>query len=695
MRTLVHAAWVSGVLLLAAGESQADEGMWTLDNPPNRSMQEKYGFTASEDWVEHVRLAALRFGSGGSGGFVSGNGLVLTNHHVVLGELQKLSTPENDLVANGFFARTQEDERKCAELELYQLQSFDDVTARITAAIKDEENAHELRRAAISKLTEEETKQTGLRCEVVELYQGGEYWVYRYKVYRDVRMVMAPEASMGFYGGDQDNFTFPRHCFDFAFVRAYEDGKPVKPKRWFGWSENGAKEGELTFIAGHPGSTDRGRTLTQLAHERDHFLPFQIGRMAKKCAVIDAYQLRGKEEKRRGSSIRFSSENYYKRLSGQFDGLSSEKLFAKKADEEGKLRSAVVSNPELAGKYGSAWEKIDEAYEATSKRWKRDLFVLGNRYRGGELTGWAESLVRYVVEVSKPNEERLEEFSEASLERFRNGLFANKPSYPDLEEVLLGHFLTELVEHLGDGDSLVKELLKGQSPEDVARIAAQGTKLGEVAFREKLAGMSAAELRQSDDPMIRLAWIFDRHYREAREWNDENLSIVETMQGTRIAKASFVLYGKERYPDATSSLRLTFGQPKGYESGTTLVPSRTVMGGLFARHDSFGGQEPFRIADRVLESRSRVDLAVPLNFVTTHDITGGNSGSPVFNRNLKIVGTIFDSNIHGISNDYVYSEDTARAVSMHSAGILEALRSVYGMNGLAMELAGLPAKRQD
>jgi hypothetical protein len=575
------------------------------------------------------------------------------------------------------------------------LQSFDYVTGRIAEAIDGSENAHERRRAAISKLTEEETGRTGLRCEVVELYQGGEYWVYRYKVYRDVRLVMAPEASMGFYGGDEDNFTFPRHCFDFAFVRAYEDGKPVKPKRWFGWSENGAGEGELTFIAGHPGSTERGRTLTQLAHERDHFLPFQIGRMAKKCAVIDAYQQRGKEEKRRGSSVRFGSENYYKRLSGLFDGLRSEKLFAKKANEEAKLRNAVASNPELAEKYGSAWEKIDEAYEASAKRWKRDLFVLGDRYRGGELVSWAESLVRYVVEVTKPNEERHEEFSEASLERFRNGLFADKPSYPDLEEVLLGHFLGELVEHLGDGDPLVKELLQGRSPEEVARIAARGTKLGDVAFREKLAGMPAGDLRQLDDPMIRLAWIFDRHYREALEWYDEHLTMVETMQGTRIAKAGFALYGKERYPDATASLRLTFGQTKGYESGSTLVPSRTVMGGLFARHDSFDGREPFRIADRVLESRSRVDMTVPLNFVTTHDITGGNSGSPVFNRDLKIVGTIFDSNIHGISNDYVYSEDMARAVSMHSAGILEALRSVYGMNGLATELEGVPEKRDE
>ena len=686
MKTLIHGL----AAVLCCGLLSADEGMWTLDNPPNRLMEDRYGFKVDEEWLQHAQLASLRMGTGGSGSFVSSEGLVLTNHHIVVNNLQELSSPKEDLVSNGFYARSREEERPCPGFEIYQLRSYEDVTARIAGAINERASdlaVHEARRAAIAKLTEEESERTGLRCEVVELYQGGEYWVYRYKVYGDVRMVFAPEASAGFFGGELDNFTYPRFCFDFAFVRVYEDGKPLQTEKWYSWSENGAAEGELTFVTGHPGRTERARTATQLAFERDHFLPFQEARMKRKWEAIAAYQERGEEEKRRGHDTRFGTGNYLKRLGGLRAGLDSPSLFAAKMAQEKRLREGVGADDELKKAYGSAWAEIDKAYEASLPRWKRDLFVLSDRYRGGQLARWAETLVRYVEEVAKPSEERLEGFAEASLPRLRMKLFADLPAYPDLEAVLLGHFLTELVEHLGDEDPLVREILKGRSPELVAREASRETRVGDAEFRRELAGLSADELRKSDDPLIKLAWVFDKHYREAYAWNQKNLWTVETQAGTALAKARFALYGKETYPDATSSLRLSFGKPARYQLGTTMVPYRTVLAGLFSRHDGFDGEDPFSLSERVLEARDKVDLFTPLNLVTTHDITGGNSGSPLINRELEIVGLIFDTNIQGIANDYVYSDEVARSVSVHSAIIPEALSKIYGMDQLVEELA--------
>ena len=564
-----------GTLLVAlsSGRVAADEGMWTLDNPPKRLMEERYGFTPDKDWLEHVQLASLRMGSGGSGSFVSPEGLVLTNHHIVVNNLLELSTPGEDFVSNGFFARTREEERPCPGFEIYQLRSYSDVTEAISMAIDERDagtDAYEAKVAAISRLTETEAEKTGFRCEVVELYQGGEYWIYRYKVYSDVRMVFAPEASAGFYGGDYDNFTYPRYCLDFAFVRVYVDGKPLKTEKWYSWSGEGAAEGELTFVTGHPGKTNRARTLAQLKHERDHFLPFQEERMKQKLAVIATYQARGEEEKRRGHDVRFGTGNYLKRLTGLREGLDTESLFATKAAAEKALRDGVGADAGMREEYGSAWVEIEAVYEKARPRWKRDLFVLSDRYRGGQLATWAETLVRYVQELAKPGDVRLEDFAEAQLPRVRQGLFAEVPSYPDLEEVLLAHYLGELVEHLGTEDPMVRELLQGRSPAETAREAARETRIGEIEFRRDLANLSATDLRESSDPLVKLAWVFDKHFREAHAWQQENLWKVELLAGSRIARAKFALHGKEAYPDATSSLRLSYGKPARYEDGNDI-----------------------------------------------------------------------------------------------------------------------------
>ena len=684
---------MKSILLLVASlfplSLLADEGMWTLDNPPNRLMQERYQFSASEEWLEHAQLASLRMGTGGSGSFVSSEGLVMTNHHIVVNNLQELSDEKNDYIKNGFYARTQEEERPCPGFELYQLRSYQDVTERISKAITErtaDQKPEEAKRAALSLLSSEESKKSGLRCEVVELYQGGEYWLYRYKVYSDVRMVFAPEASAGFYGGDYDNFTYPRHCLDFAFVRVYENGKPLQTEKWYSWSEKGASEGELTFVTGHPGSTMRGKTLAQLRAERDLYLPFQETRMQKKIALVETYQARGKEEKRRGHDTRFGTGNYLKRLGGLRGGLESPELFARKGADEKTLREKVAQDEELQKQYGQAWNDIEAAYTQKKPRWKRDLFVLGWSHRAGQLTRWAEQMVRYTTEVEKPSEERLAAYAEARLPRVKQQLLADLPIYPDLDEVLLEYYLNELVLHLGKKDPLVRDLLEDKEPAEVARQAIQETQIGEAAFRKNLITQSSQEIVALDDPLLKLAQVLDRHYREAYSWNQENLWIVETLAGAKIAKARFALYGKESYPDASSSLRLSYGKPARYEVGTTVVPYKTVLGGLYARHDALDGEERFQLSPQVLAGREKTDLSTPLNFVTTHDITGGNSGSPVINCNLEIVGLIFDSNIQGIPNDYVYTDTTARSVSVHSIGILEALSSIYQMDELVKEL---------
>ena len=643
----------------------------------------------SKEWLKHVQFASLRMGTGGSGSFVSSEGLVLTNHHIVVDNVQELSSEENDYVKDGFYARTREEERPCPGFEIYQLRSYQNVTEQITKAIAEraaEVKPEEAKRAAISRLSSEDSKKSGLRCEVVELYQGGEYWIYRYKVHSDVRMVFAPEASSGFYGGDYDNFTYPRYCLDFAFVRIYEDGEPLKTENWYSWSEKGAAEGELTFVTGHPGSTERERTLAQLSFERDLLLPFLKSRMKEKVAVISDYQARGEEEKRRGHDTRFGTGNYLKRLGGLLGGLESPALFSRKESDETKLRQLVEEDANLKEKYGNAWSEIEEAYAKKTPRWKRDLFALEWKYRAGQLTRWAEEMVRYVTEIEKPSEERLEAYAEARLPRVKQQLLADIPVYSDLDEVLLTHYLAELVEHLGNEDPFVNELLDGKTPSETAKEAIQGTKIGELAFRQELISESSSEVKASQDPLLKLAWILDRHYREAYAWNQENVWIVETLAGAKIASSRFALYGKETYPDASSSLRLSYGKPARYEVGTTVVPYKTVMGGLYARHDALDGEEPFQLSEQVLAAREKVDLSSPLNFVTTHDITGGNSGSPVINQDLEIVGLIFDSNIQGIPNDYVYSDEVARSVSVHSAGILEALSSIYEMDELVKEL---------
>ena len=674
---------------LLAAPLRADEGMWTFDNPPEDQLFERYGFVPTASWLEHARLASLRFNDGGSGSFVSPQGLVLTNHHVARGQLQKMSSSKKDYAKDGYYAKSRAEEIPCPDLEINQLVSYENATDRVLSAVPKgvpPAQANDARRAAVAALEKECSEGTGLRCDMVELYQGGEYWLYRYKKFTDVRLVMAPEEQAAFFGGDPDNFTYPRFDLDFAFFRVYEGGQPYKPARFFAFKGAGPAEGDLVFVTGHPGSTSRQLSAAQLAYERDLGMPLSIKSMQRSHAALTAWAAKGAEQARQAANSIFGVENGLKVRTGEWEGLSDARLFAKKEAAEADLRARVAADAALKAAYGDAWDKLAGATKAFSERVLRYRAYTGSRYRAHSLTSKAETLVRWAGEAEKPNGKRYEEFRDSALESLRWRLFSPAPTYPEMEEFLLAASLKGYLEDLGPEDPFVKAALDGKTPEEAAAAAVRGTKLGDPAVCKALYEGGRKAVESSTDPLIAFARRLDPSYRRMRDWYQDEIESVATDATERIAKARFAAYGKSTYPDATFTLRLSFGKAAGYEQGKTQVPYKTVFGGLYARSDSFDNKPPFQLPPVEAAARSRVDMKAPLNFVSSNDITGGNSGSPVIDKDLRLVGLIFDGNVESFTNEYLYSEERGRAVSVHAGGILESLRRIYAMKPLAKEL---------
>jgi hypothetical protein len=682
----IRFALVAAALLLSAVPALADEGMWTFDNLPMASLQQRYGFTPTREWVEHVQRASVNFG-GGSGAFVSADGLVLTNHHVAMGQLAKLSSPGHDYLQDGFYAHSGAAELACPDLELKVLWSMENVTAAVNATIDPKaamEARNTQRKAALARIVAESTKQTGLKCETVELYNGGEYWLYRYRTYKDVRLVCAPEERAAFFGGDLDNFSYPRHDLDFAFFRVYENGAPVHPEHWLRWSASGPSEDELVFVPGHPGRTSRTRTVAQFEYERDVERPLRIRLQELRTAAYQQYAALGAEQARQSRSALRGLENNLKRERGFLEIIRDPAFLARKRADESALRARVAADPKLQAAHGGAWDRIAEAEQLLRAQGKAR--VLREASRVSRLVDIANGIVRQTAEVEKPNEKRFREYQDANLPSLRFSLLSRAPIYPEMEEHVLAAHLQVCLDSLGAEDPFVKAALGGRAPKDVVHELLSGTKLADVAERRRLLEGGRKAVEASTDPLIVWARGLDVPYREQRRWFEDHVEGVESLEGGNIARARFELDGRNVYPDATGTLRLSFGRASGYEQLTTRVPWHTTFHGLYDRALSFGNREPFDLPKRIADAKDKVDLSTSLDFVCTADIVGGNSGSPVIDRNGEYVGLVFDGNIQSFLWTFGYSDAQARCVAVDSRAIIEALRKFYGMDALADEL---------
>ncbi len=685
MGTRFWRRWGAGLLLagLVSG-SHADEGMWLFNAPPRALLKERYNFDVTDAWLEHVQKASVRFNSGGSGEVVSEDGLIMSNHHVGADALQKISTKENDYLKTGFHARTLAEEKPARDLELNVLMSIEDVTARVNAAVKpgmSDEESFQARRAVMAAIETESKDKTGLRSDVVTLYQGGQYHLYRFKRYTDVRLVFAPEQQIAFFGGDPDNFEYPRYCLDVCFFRAYENGKPARFDHFLKWSANGTTDGELIFVSGHPGRTSRSLTMDELAYVRDMRLPKTLARLFRLEVLLSAYSDRNQENARRAKDELFGVQNSRKANKGRLQGLLDPELMARKAAVEKKLRDAVRASDEFRD-VRDAWDRIAASQKVIAQHATRYNLLEGGAAFNSELFGIARTLLRAVDERGKPNGERLREFTDAGKESLELALFSDKPIYEDLEELQLGDALTYLAEELGATNGLVQKILAGKSPAERATELIQGTKVKDVSVRRQLYEGGA---RTSTDPMIELARLVDTEARELRRILDTQ-GEVKQQAHAKIALARFAIEGTNTYPDATFTLRLAYGTVKGYEEGGKRIPPHTTIAGLYERAAQQEQRPPFDLPKRWQDRKRRLDLRIPFNFVSTADIIGGNSGSPVINRQGEVVGIIFDGNNQSLVLDFAYTDEQARAVSVDSRGIMEALRKVYDAKNVVNEL---------
>ena len=690
-RSLTRRGLLVAFLLAAAPlTGRADEGFWPFNRVPKAAIKAAYGVDITDAWLERVQQASVRFPSG-SGSFVSPTGLVLTNHHVAMEILQELSTAEKDYVKNGFLARSPGEELRAPNLELVVLDRIEDVTARVNAAVQPAMSAAEqlaARRAAIASIEDEAEKKTGLQSEMVTLYQGAQYHVYLYKKFTDVRLVFAPEFDAAFYGGDPDNFTFPRYALDMTLFRVYDNGKPLAVKNYLPWSPSGVKEGDPVFTSGHPGATQRLNTVAHLEALRDHSLPANIEIYGRIRNALEAYGKKGPEQERQVRDLFFGIENSLKSWRGQLRGLQDPALLDKKRAAETTLRGAVMANPDYRARFGDAWDNVATARrELPAYNIERVMFEGGLAFFSDYFT-YARTLLRWAEESQKPNGERLPEYIDPRKPQIERQIGAETPVYPDFEKARVAVGLSLMRDKLGAEHALVQQILAGKSPEARANELVDGTKLGDPTHRKQLFAGGAAALKASSDSFIEMARLVEPRARELRRKYDNEVLAVERDAYAKIAQAVFATAGESAYPDATFSLRLSYGAVKGYQEDGKRITPFTEIRGLYARADQHDHKPPYELPDTWAKAKTRLELTTPYNFVTTNDIVGGNSGSPVISARGELVGLIFDGNIQSLPGYFIYDGSVNRAIAVDVRGMLEALRKVYGGEALANELLG-------
>ena len=665
----------------------AEEGMWTFDNFPRQLIEATHGVTIADEWLDRVRLATTRLEGGCTGSLVSDEGLVLTNHHCVRRCISQLSSAEEDLEAKGFLAKKRSLEQRCQAEQVSVLVGTQDITAQIAEAVKgkQETEANQARRETRSLLEQEcrEASNGALSCESVSLYNGGQYFLYKYKRYRDVRLVFVPEAGIAAFGGDPDNFMFPRYCLDMALLRVYEDGEPATTPNHLSIRESGPREGELVFVSGHPGSTERQLTVAELKTMRDVTLPVWLLRYSELRGRLIQFGKTGDEPYRIVQTPLLSIENRIKVRRNELIALLDEDLFARKEAEETSLREAIASKPHLKAEYDSAWQEIERAQETYRSLSLPYIFSEGAAAFNTVLFHYARVLVRAASERAKPNEKRLRDYTETAIPRLSQWLLAQRPIYPDLEEIWLSFSLDKMREWLGPDDAFAKLALGQDSPDSLARRVVSTTGLGDAGIRRQLWEGGQEAINDSDDPMIALALAVDGYSRAIRKRHDEEVDAPTRAASEKIARARFEIEGTSRYPDATFTLRVSYGEVRGWQEQGNPVQPFTQIATVFKRAT---GQDPFSLPEGWILAKPRLNLDTRFNFVTTNDITGGNSGSPVVDKDGKLVGLIFDGNIHSIAGSYWYNPANNRSVAVHPAVMLESLREVYRAQTVLDEL---------
>ena len=675
-------------LLVAAplGSARADEGMWLFNDFPSAQVKERYGFEPDKGWLDHVRLSSVRLAGGCSASIVSGDGLVMTNHHCAHSCIEQLSSAKKDYVASGFLAKATADEVKCPEIEINQLVEITDVTDRVATATKDLPDAqfNVALKAEMSRIEKECATSAQVRCDVVTLYHGARYHLYKYRRFQDVRLVFAPEFAIAFFGGDPDNFNFPRYDLDVSFLRIYEDGKPAKTPDFLPFAKKGPQEGDLVFVSGHPGGTNRLTPIAQLELDRDVTLPRRLLYSAELKGLLTRFATESAERKRISNSMLFYVENGLKARMGRLLALQDRAFFSALQDKEAQLRGKVDADPALKKLYAGAWPAVQKAMDRHRPMRDRHFLLEQGGGFNSDLFSLARLLVREADELQKPNEQRLREYADSNQPALKLQLLSSAPIYDDLELLTLTFSLSKLREVLGADDPVVKSVLGKLSPEEAAKALVKGTKLKDPKVRKALLEGGAKAVDASTDPFIKLAKLVDGPARAVRKAYEDEVEGPVKRSNELIAKAHSAVYGTSTYPDATFTLRLTYGAVKGWmRADGQMIKPLTNFAGAYERAT---GSDPFRLPDSWLKSKGKLDLSTPFDVATTNDIIGGNSGSPLVNAKGEAAGLVFDGNIESLAGDYGYDEKVNRCVAVHSDALLEALGKVYGATRIVDEL---------